>query len=98
VDREFDNFGRYQNGTTNLSLISGNVLDLKYLDMASDITINEASYYWVLKGWIVNLTIFCRYQNGTTNLSLISGNVCSINMIDMNLRFLDMASDIRYHH
>jgi hypothetical protein len=44
MDREFDNVGRYQNGTTNLLLISGNVLDLKYLDIASDITINEASY------------------------------------------------------
>jgi hypothetical protein len=73
-------------------------IHLAYLDMVSDMSINKASYYWVSKGWILKFDNFGSYQNGTTNLSLISGNVYSINMIDMNLRFLDMASDIRYHH
>jgi hypothetical protein len=41
---------------------------------------------------------FCRYENGTVDLSLICGNVNSINMIDMDLRYLDMTPDIRYHH
>jgi hypothetical protein len=66
VDPEIDNMSRYQNGTTNLLLISGNVysiymtdIDVKYLYMASDISINESSYYWVLKVWIWKFDNFC---------------------------------------
>jgi hypothetical protein len=51
-----------------------------------------------LKGWILKFDNFGRYHYGTKNSSLISGKVCSINVIDMDLRFLDMASDIKYHH
>jgi hypothetical protein len=44
----------------------------------------------------MKLDNFGRYQNGTTNLSLIFGKVYSIHMTDMDLRYLDMVSDIRY--
>jgi hypothetical protein len=88
--RKFDNFYRYQNGTINLSLISGKVysihmtdMDLRYLDIASDIQ---------------KFDNFYRYQNGTINLSLISGKVYSIHMADMDLGYFDMASDIRFLH
>jgi hypothetical protein len=69
-------------------------MDLRYLNMASDISINEASYKWVLKGWVRKFDNFYRYQNGSTNLSLISGKVYSIHMTDIDLRNIDMASDI----
>jgi hypothetical protein len=69
-------------------------MELMYLDMASDISINKASYKWVFKGWILKFDNFGRCQKGTTNLSLISGEVYSIHMTDMDLWYLDMASDI----
>jgi hypothetical protein len=50
----------------------------------------------VLKGWIMKFDNFGRYQNGTTNLTLISGKLYNIHMTDMDLRYLDMVSDIRY--
>jgi hypothetical protein len=62
--------------------------------MASDISINKVKYEWVLKEWILEFDNFCRYQNGITNLSLIFGKLYSIHMTDMDLRYLDMASDI----
>jgi hypothetical protein len=69
-------------------------MDLRHLDMASDISINEASYYWVSKGWIQKFDNLYRYHNGTINSTLISGKVYSIHMTYMDLRYLDMASDI----
>jgi hypothetical protein len=48
----------------------------------------------VSNGWILEFENFGRYQNGTINLSLISGKVYSIHMTDMDLRYVDMASDI----
>jgi hypothetical protein len=58
-------------------------MDLGYLDMASDIQ---------------KFDNFYRHQNGTINLSLISCKVYSIHMAGMDLRYLYMASDIRYLH
>jgi hypothetical protein len=58
-------------------------MDLRYLDMASDIQ---------------KFDNFYRYLNRTINLLLISGNVYIIHMADMDLWYLDMGSDIRYLH
>jgi hypothetical protein len=38
------------------------------------------------------------HLGGYQNSSLISGKVVSIHMTIMDPRYLDMASDIRYHH
>jgi hypothetical protein len=73
-------------------------MDIRSLDMASDISIINASYVWVLKRWIQKFDNFCRYQNGTTNLSLIFGKVYSIHITDMDLRYLDMASYISINY
>jgi hypothetical protein len=47
------------------------------------------------KGWMQKFDNFYRYQIGSINLSFISGKVYSIHMTDMDLRYLNMASDIQ---
>jgi hypothetical protein len=39
-----------------------------------------------------------QYHQWKTKKSLISGKVYTIHMTDMDLRYLGMTSDIRYHH
>jgi hypothetical protein len=40
----------------------------RYFDLASDIRINEASYQWVLNGWIIQFVNSSGYQERSTTL------------------------------